>query len=109
MMSHPHDVALFMVTIGAAVGALLLSDAADEALRSIPESKRRPSTHRRFKVQVSPWARPVAFNCGSLANRIGAEDRALSGAMPLAVPEGEEQADLHGSHDRVCGGRELAA
>jgi hypothetical protein len=36
-----HDLALFTLTAGAAVGALLTADAADEALRQVPELKRR--------------------------------------------------------------------
>lgn len=67
MPPSPHDLALFTLTVGAAVGALLAADAADEALRQIPDLKLRRARGVRWAIRVPVWARPAAFHLGSLA------------------------------------------
>lgn len=82
MTSNPHDLALFTMTAGAAMGALLLADAADEALRQIPEIKRHRAALLRPASRLPVWARPVAFHFGSLAFLGG---MATSGALLIGA------------------------
>lgn len=82
MTSSPHDLALFALTGGAAVAALLLADAADEARHQIAELNRCRA--RRFAPMnwVLVWARPAAFHIGSLAFLGG---MATSGALLIGA------------------------
>lgn len=78
MMTNPHDVALFSIIAVSAVGALLMADAADDALRGVPEIKRRRAALLTPPTRMPAWARPVALHCVSLGFLSG---MAVSGAV----------------------------
>ena len=70
-MSNPHDLALFTLTAGTAVAALLMADTADEARQEVVEQGRHRlamlSPTRRVLTQVRPMAMrgvSLGFLCG---------------------------------------------
>ena len=77
-MPSPHDLALFTMTAGAGIGALLMADAADEALQRIAEIRRRRAVLLMPTGRVRLWVRPVMLHCTSLAFLCG---MATSGAF----------------------------
>ena len=77
-MPNPHDVALFTLTAGTAVAALLMADAADEARdKLIQEGQRRRVKLSRAR-RMAIWARPMAMRGASLGFLFG---MATSGAF----------------------------
>ncbi|WP_237480712.1 hypothetical protein [Lichenibacterium dinghuense] len=84
MAPSPHDLALFTMTAGAAVGALLAGDAADEALRRGPHLRLRRAGRTKWMRQLPTWARPVAFHLGSVAflATMATSGALLIGALP---------------------------
>ena len=65
-MPPPHDLALFALTSGCGVGALLMADAADEARRRVPAIRRRRAALMVAPGRIPTWARPAALHCASL-------------------------------------------
>ena len=83
-MPTPHDTALIVLTVGAALAALLTADAADDALRNLPDERRRRRLLLQPESRIPMWLRPMAlhwtsciFLCGMAASGLF-----LVGAFP---------------------------
>lgn len=77
-MPNPHDVALFTLTAGTAVAALLMADAADEARDKLIQEGQRPRMKLSRARRMAVWARPMAMRGVSLGFLCG---MATSGAF----------------------------
>ena len=81
-MMDARDVALFVIAVGSAVAAVLMADAADEALRGVPEIERRRAALMQPASRIPPRVRAMAYHGVSWAFLGGV---AISGALLIGA------------------------